>query len=57
MRRGELRVEAEIRWHDEFAPILAGLPDDEDHEDGAAPAGQEVAVQEQEEEGRKDADD
>jgi hypothetical protein len=38
-------VEAEIRWHDEFAPILAGLPDDGDHEDV------------KEEEGRKDADD
>jgi hypothetical protein len=62
MRRGELRVEAEIRWHDEFAPILAGLPDDEDHEDGAAragqeSAGQEEAVQEQEAKGHKDADD
>jgi hypothetical protein len=64
MRRGELRVEAEIRWHDEFAPILAGLPDDEDGaaRAGQKSAGQEEAVQdcaglEEEEEGRKDADD
>jgi len=59
MRRGELRVEAEIRWHDEFAPILAGLPDDEDHEDGAGQdeAVQDSASQEREEEGRKHADD
>jgi DNA-binding PadR family transcriptional regulator len=28
MRRGELRVAAEITWHDEFAPVLAALPDD-----------------------------
>ena len=26
MYRGQLHAEAEIRWHDEFAKILAGLP-------------------------------
>jgi DNA-binding PadR family transcriptional regulator len=26
-RRGELRLEAELRWHDEFDKILAELPD------------------------------
>ena len=30
MYRGQLHAEAEIRWHDEFAKILAGLPPDED---------------------------
>lgn len=29
MYRGQLHAEAEIRWHDEFAKILAGLPSDE----------------------------
>jgi DNA-binding PadR family transcriptional regulator len=28
MRRGELLAEAEVRWHDEFAKVLAGLPDE-----------------------------
>jgi DNA-binding PadR family transcriptional regulator len=30
MRRGQLHAETEVRWHDEFAKILAGLPADED---------------------------
>jgi DNA-binding PadR family transcriptional regulator len=30
MYRGQLHAEAEVRWHDEFARILAGLPPDED---------------------------
>jgi DNA-binding PadR family transcriptional regulator len=30
MYRGQLHAEAEIRWHDEFAKILAGLPPEED---------------------------
>ena len=30
MYRGQLHAEAEIRWHDEFAEILAELPFDED---------------------------
>jgi DNA-binding PadR family transcriptional regulator len=30
MYRGQLHAEAEVRWHDEFAAILAGLPPDED---------------------------
>jgi DNA-binding PadR family transcriptional regulator len=30
MYRGQLHAEAEVRWHDEFAEILAGLPSDED---------------------------
>jgi DNA-binding PadR family transcriptional regulator len=29
MYRAQLHAEAEIRWHDEFAKILAGLPADE----------------------------
>jgi DNA-binding PadR family transcriptional regulator len=32
MYRGQLHAEAEVRWHDEFAKILAGMPPDE--EDG-----------------------
>jgi DNA-binding PadR family transcriptional regulator len=35
MYRGQLHAEAEVRWHDEFAKILAGLPRDED---GGRPA-------------------
>src|SRR5215470_11840424 len=30
MYRGQLHAESEVRWHDEFAKILAGLPPDED---------------------------
>jgi len=30
MYRGQLHAEAEVRWHDEFAKILAGLPPDEE---------------------------
>ena len=30
MYRGQLHAEAEIRWHDEFAKILAGLPPDQE---------------------------
>jgi DNA-binding PadR family transcriptional regulator len=30
MYRGQLHAEAEVRWHDEFAKILAGPPPDED---------------------------
>ena len=30
MYRGQLHAEAEVRWHDEFARILPGLPPDED---------------------------
>jgi DNA-binding PadR family transcriptional regulator len=30
MYRGQLHAEAEVRWHDEFATILAGLPPDEE---------------------------
>jgi len=30
MYRGQLHAEAEVRWHDEFAKVLAGLPPDED---------------------------
>ena len=26
MRRGQLHAETEVRWHDEFAKLLAGLP-------------------------------
>ncbi len=37
MYRGQLHAEAEIRWHDEFAKILAGLPPEEDG-GGQAPA-------------------
>jgi DNA-binding PadR family transcriptional regulator len=29
MYRGQLHAEAEVRWHDEFAAILAALPPDE----------------------------
>jgi DNA-binding PadR family transcriptional regulator len=29
MYRGQLHAETEVRWHDEFAKILAGLPPDE----------------------------
>src|SRR5580704_12096371 len=29
MRRGELLAEAEVRWHDEFAKVLGGLPDED----------------------------
>jgi DNA-binding PadR family transcriptional regulator len=35
MYRGQLHAEAEIRWHDEFAKILAGLPADEQSSAGA----------------------
>jgi DNA-binding PadR family transcriptional regulator len=28
MYRGQLHAEAEVRWHDEFAKVLAGLPPD-----------------------------
>src|SRR5579859_8143488 len=35
MYRGQLHAEAEIRWHDEFAKILAGLPSDEANHGGA----------------------
>ena len=30
MYRGQLHAETEVRWHDEFAKILAGLPLDEE---------------------------
>ena len=30
MYRGQLHAETEVRWHDEFAKILAGLPPDEE---------------------------
>ena len=30
MYRGQLHAEAEVRWHDEFAKILAALPPDEE---------------------------
>ena len=30
MYRGQLHAEAEVRWHDEFAKILAELPSDEE---------------------------
>jgi DNA-binding PadR family transcriptional regulator len=30
MYRGQLHAEAEVRWHDEFAKILAGMPPDEE---------------------------
>jgi len=30
MYRGQLHAEAEVRWHDEFAKVLAGLPPDEE---------------------------
>jgi DNA-binding PadR family transcriptional regulator len=30
MHRGQLHAETEVRWHDEFAKILAGLPPDEE---------------------------
>ena len=30
MYRGQLHAEAEVRWHDQFASILAGLPPDGD---------------------------
>jgi len=33
MYRGQLHAEAEIRWHDEFAKILAALPADADKGD------------------------
>jgi len=36
MYRGQLHAETEVRWHDEFAKILAGLPADE-HGSGEAP--------------------
>jgi hypothetical protein len=29
MRRGEMHLETEVRWHDEFAEVLAGLPDED----------------------------
>jgi DNA-binding PadR family transcriptional regulator len=38
MYRGQLHAEAEVRWHDEFAKILAGLPPDE--EGGGQASGQ-----------------
>jgi len=31
MYRGQLHAEAEVRWHDEFAKILAALPPDEEN--------------------------
>ncbi len=31
MYRAQLHAEAEIRWHEEFGKVLAGLPPDEDH--------------------------
>lgn len=31
MRRGQLHLEAELRWQDEFAEIVAKLPEDSDH--------------------------
>lgn len=37
MYRGQLHAEAEIRWHDEFAKILAGMPPDVEN-GGQAPA-------------------
>jgi DNA-binding PadR family transcriptional regulator len=30
MYRGQLHAESEVRWHDEFAKVLAALPPDED---------------------------
>jgi ABC-type sugar transport system ATPase subunit len=30
MYRGQLHAETEVRWHDEFAKILAGMPPDEE---------------------------
>jgi hypothetical protein len=30
MYRGQLHAETEVRWHDEFAKILARLPPDEE---------------------------
>jgi DNA-binding PadR family transcriptional regulator len=31
MYRGQLHAETEVRWHDEFAKILAGLPPDQEN--------------------------
>src|SRR5215472_6419742 len=31
MYRGQLHAEAEVRWHDEFAKILAGMPPNEEN--------------------------
>jgi DNA-binding PadR family transcriptional regulator len=36
MYRGQLHAEAEVRWHDEFAKTLAGMPPDEQN-GGQAP--------------------
>jgi DNA-binding PadR family transcriptional regulator len=44
MYRGQLHAEAEVRWHDEFADILAGLPPDEDGS-GQAPEPPEAPSQ------------
>src|SRR5215467_4572646 len=35
MRRGQMHAETEVRWHDEFAKILAELPPGEDFADQA----------------------
>ena len=35
MRRGQMHAETEVRWHDEFAKILAELPAGEDFADQA----------------------
>jgi hypothetical protein len=29
MYRGQLHAESEVRWHDEFAKVLAELPDED----------------------------
>ena len=36
MYRGQLHAEAEVRWHDEFAKVLAALPPDKDGSDLAS---------------------
>jgi hypothetical protein len=38
MYRGQLHAEAEVRWHDEFAKVLAGLPRDEESELAGSPS-------------------
>jgi hypothetical protein len=43
MRRAVIMMDAEVRWHDEFAKLLAELPPDEADGDAAGPDSAEQA--------------
>jgi DNA-binding PadR family transcriptional regulator len=47
MRRGVMHIESEVRWHDEFAKILAELPPEawEQHKPGIARGGSMAAAE------------